>query len=401
MSRDALWPTYAPSPTTFTHGQGSYLYTEGGAAYLDFASGIAVSSLGHAHPKLVQTLKEAAEGVWHLSNVYRVPAQERLAEKLAGLSFADACFFCNSGAEAVEASIKAARRYHYDRGDSERVNIVGMTRAFHGRTYGGINAAGQPPYREGFGPPMPGFVHVAPGDHDALEKAVDKTTAAVILEPILGEGGILPVPEQCLKGLRELCDRHGALLILDEVQSGMGRTGRLFAHEWAGIEPDIMAIAKGLGGGFPVGACLSKQAIADVMVKGTHGSTFGGGPIASAIAEVVVDEVSKPEFLEHVRRVGDVLREELGKLATARSDVFAGLRGKGLMWGLPVHTPGMEVDIMKAAMERGLLVLKAGGATVRILPPLVLTEAEACEGVRILGEAVEAAFPREQALAAE
>ncbi len=388
MPTAALMPTYGPLDVVFTHGEGCWLVGDDGRRYLDFGAGIAVSALGHAHPKLTGALKAQADRLWHLSNVYRIPEQERLAEFLTTHSAADAVFFTNSGTEAIEAALKAARRYHWANGAPERVTIVGFEGAFHGRTYAAINAAGQPKYREGFGPDLPGYRHVPFGDHDALKAAMDETTAAVIIEPVQGEGGVRPVPTQCMQGLRELCDQTGALFICDEVQTGIGRTGRFFGYEESGVEPDIIASAKGLGGGFPIGACLAVRKVADSMIKGTHGSTYGGGPLACAVGAAVVETVSDPAFLAEVRRIAGIFLQELAALVARRGDVLKEVRGRGLLLGL--ETTLAPLDVMKAALERELLVLRAGTSVIRLAPPLIVTEEEAREGVARLADAIDA-----------
>jgi acetylornithine/N-succinyldiaminopimelate aminotransferase len=274
----SVLPTYNRAPVAFVRGEGAHVFTETGEAYLDFGAGVAVTSCGHSHPALVAALTDQAQKIWHTSNLFKMPGQERLAQKLIDTTFADTVFFCNSGAEALECTIKMARNYHHANGQPERVDVITFEGAFHGRTIATIAAGGQAKYLEGFGPKAPGFIQLPFGDHRALEEAVTETTAAILIEPVQGEGGIRPVPPQCLKGLRELCDKHGILLLFDEVQTGVGRTGKLFAHEWSGITPDIMAIAKGIGGGFPLGACLATEKAAKGMTAGTHGSTFGGNP---------------------------------------------------------------------------------------------------------------------------
>jgi acetylornithine/N-succinyldiaminopimelate aminotransferase len=293
---------YNRAPLAFDRGSGARLYTKDGEAYLDCVGGIATTGLGHAHPKLVEALKRQGEKLWHVSNIFTIPEQEALADRLTASSFADVVFFTNSGTEAIEASLKMARRYHHHRGNPERVDVIGFSGAFHGRSYAAITAAGNPSYVEGFGPPLPGYVNLPFGDHEALKAAVGPTTAAIIIEPVQGEGGARALPDVCLRGLRTLCDAEGILLIYDEVQCGMGRTGRLFAHEWADAPPDIMAVAKALGGGFPVGACLATAKAAEGMTVGAHGSTFGGNPLAMAVGCAAFDEIARPETLQNVTR---------------------------------------------------------------------------------------------------
>ena len=487
-SSPAVLPTYARQDLIFSRGEGTWLVTPEGERYLDLASGVAVNALGHAHPRLVAALAAQAGKLWHTSNLYRVEGQERVAERLVELTFADKVFFCNSGAEACEGAIKTARRYHHVGGHPERWRIVTFEGAFHGRTIATLAAGGNPKYLEGFGPAADGFDQVPFGDHEALERAIGPETAAIMIEPVQGEGGVRTVPDQCLKGLRDLCDENGLLLILDEVQSGMGRTGRLFAHEWAGITPDIMAIAKGLGGGFPVGAFLVTDAAARGMTAGTHGSTFGGNPLAMAVADTVIDVVSDrevlrdverkalreicdefglllffdevqcgmgrtgrlfahewagiapdvmatakgigggfplgaclatakasagmtagthgstyggnplamavgnavldvmlaPGFLEGVERTGRLLKGRLEELARRHPKIFAEARGEGLILGLRCEPPAGELQV--ALRAAGLLTVTAGENVIRIVPPLVIGEAEVAEAVAIIDQ---------------
>src|SRR3712207_5601539 len=302
---------YNRAPLAFERGSGARLFTADGASYLDCVGGIATTGLGHAHPRLVEALKRQADRLWHVSNIFTIPEQEALADRLTANSFADVVFFTNSGTEAIEAALKMARRYHVHRGAPERIDVIGFTGAFHGRSYGAINAAANPSYVEGFGPPLPGYINVPYGDHEALKAAVGPNTAAIIVEPVQGEGGARALPDVCLRGLRTLCDEEGLLLIYDEIQSGMGRTGRLWAHEWSGAEPDIMTVAKALGGGFPVGACLATTRAAEGMTVGAHGSTFGGNPLAMAVGIAAFDEINKPETLSNVVDVAGYLGQQL------------------------------------------------------------------------------------------
>ena len=384
-----LFPTYVRAPMTFVRGEGAWLWDAEGRRYLDMAAGIAVNGLGHAHPHLVDALKSAADGIWHLSNLYKIPDQERLAERLTAASFADRAFFCNSGAEALEACFKAARRWHYDNGRPERIDILTFEGAFHGRTLAAIAAGGQAKYLEGFGPKAPGFVQLPFGDHEALKEAAARdTVAAILVEPVQGEGGVRAVPTQCLQGLRELCDRHGILLILDEVQTGIGRTGRLFAHEWAGVAPDLLATAKGLGGGFPVGAALATEAVGTALTPGTHATTFGGNPLAMAVGNAVLDVVLEDGFLERVREVARTFRQGLASIQDRYGDVFEdGPRGEGLLIGMKCRGP--NGDLVAAAREEGLLTVPAGDNVARLLPPLTLTDEEAREGMARLEAAAE------------
>jgi acetylornithine/N-succinyldiaminopimelate aminotransferase len=363
-------PTYNRAPVSFVRGEGAYVYTESGEAYLDFGAGVAVTSCGHAHPALIKALTEQANKIWHTSNIYQMPGQERLANRLIELSFAETMFFCNSGAEAMECAIKMARKFHAVDGHAERVNIITFEGAFHGRTLATLAAGGQEKYLEGFGPRMTGFVQLPFGDHDALENAITAETAAILIEPVQGEGGIRPVPPQCLRGLRELCDKHGILLVLDEIQCGIGRTGKLFAHEWAGISPDIMAIAKGIGGGFPLGACLATERAAKGMVAGTHGSTFGGNPLATAVGAAVIDIVTAEGFMDNVRDMAIVLKQKLARLKDEHPDVIDDVRGEGLMMGIKCKVP--NTALQAAALAEKLLVIGAGDNVVRLLPPLII-----------------------------
>jgi len=370
----ALLPTYARSGLSFARGEGAFLFTETGERYLDFSSGIAVTALGHAHPQLIEALTEQSQKLWHVSNLHHIAGQERLGERLVEASFADKVFFANSGAEAVEASIKAARRYHFVNGAPERYRLVTFDGAFHGRTLATIAAGGQEKHLEGFGPPVQGFDQVPGFDIDAVAAAIGDETAGVLLEPIMGEGGMREVPWRFLQDLRALCDETGILLVLDEVQSGVGRTGRFYAHEWAGITPDIMASAKGLGGGFPVGACLTTEAVGDAMTPGTHGSTFGGNPLAMAVGNAVLDVVLAPGFLEHVAQMGLRLKQRLASLADEHSDIIAEVRGQGLMVGLRCQVENKT--LIAGLRERGMLTVPAGDNVVRLLPPLIVGEDE-------------------------
>jgi len=369
--------TYGRLNVVFDHGEGSWLTTTTGERYLDFGSGIAVNALGHAHPKLVAALTEQAAKLWHTSNLYRIEGQERLAERLCAASFADAVFFCNSGAEACEGAIKAARRYQYVLGKPERNRIITFEGSFHGRTLATIAASGNPKHLEGFGPEMPGFDRIAAGGFtadnlSAVEAAITEETAAIMIEPIMGEGGIRVVPNDFLRGLRELCDTHGLLLIIDEVQTGIGRTGKFFAHEWAGIEPDIVSVAKGIGGGFPLGAVLATNEAAKGMVPGTHGSTFGGNPLAVAVGSAVVDTVLEPGFLEEVQRKALRLKQELARLKDEFPDVILEIRGSGLLLGLRLK-PAVG-DAIAACMDEKLLCVIAGDNVMRLIPPLNVTD---------------------------
>ncbi len=376
----ALYSTYARSELSFERGEGARLYTADNQEYLDFAGGVAVSSVGHGHPHIVSALKEQADKVWHVSNIYKIPGQEKLAQRFADVTFADKVFFTNSGAEAVECAIKTARRYHFVNGAPERTRILTFEGAFHGRTLATLAAGGQEKYLEGFGPKAGGFDQVPFGDHDAMKAAITDETAAILIEPIQGEGGVNVVPHQCLRGLRELCDEHGILLVMDEVQTGVGRTGKLFAHEWAGITPDIMAIAKGIGAGFPIGACLATEEAASGMTAGTHGSTFGGNPLGMAVSNAVLDVVLAPGFLEEVQQKGLRIKQRLAELADTYPDQIESIRGEGLMLGLQLKAdafPNGVGPVVEAARKHHLLTVGAGNNVVRFLPPLTITLDEA------------------------
>ena len=378
-------PTYARAPLSFEHGEGAWLIERDGRRFLDMTSGIGVNALGHAHPALVAALTEQAGKLWHTSNLFNIPAQERLAAALVGHTFADTVFFTNSGTEALELAVKMARKYWHDAGAPDRQTMLTFDGAFHGRSIAAISAAGSAKLTHGFGPLLPGFRQLPFGDHDALNAALDDGVAAVIVEPIQGEGGIRVLPDACLKGLRAACDRTGALLIFDEVQCGMGRTGRLFAHEWAGVSPDIMMVAKGIGGGFPLGATLATARAARAMTAGTHGSTYGGNPLACAVGTRVMEIVTDPAFLAEVARKGSALRQKLEGLAAAHPQVIAEVRGEGLMAGLKCVVP--NTDLVAAAREQNLLAVPAADNVVRLLPPLTITEDELSEAVARLGRA--------------
>ncbi len=374
-----LLPTYNRAPLAFVRGSGARAYTEDGTEYLDFGAGVAVNSCGHAHPHLIAALTEQANKIWHTSNLYQMPGQEKLAQRLIEHSFADTVFFCNSGAEANELAIKIARKFHYANGNPERFHIITFEGAFHGRTLATLAAGGQEKYLEGFGPKVPGFDQVGFGDHKALEAAIGPHTAAIMIEPVQGEGGIRSVPPQCLRGLRALCDKHGLLLIYDEIQSGIGRTGKLFAHEWANAKPDIMSLAKGLGGGFPIGAVLATEHAAKGMVAGTHGSTFGGNPLATAVGNAVLDVVLADGFMDNVQRQAINLKQSLERLKDTHPTVIEEVRGQGLMMGLKTKVPNTE--FVKAALGEHLLVIGAGDNVVRLLPPLIVTDQDVAEAM--------------------
>jgi acetylornithine/N-succinyldiaminopimelate aminotransferase len=382
-----LYDTYLRAPLAFERGEGAWLTATDGRRYLDFMGGSAVNVLGHAHPHLVQALKDQAEKLWHVSNLFEIPGQRELGRRLTEATFADKVFVANSGAEAIECAIKTARRFHYVNGAPERHRFVTFEGAFHGRTLAAIAAGGQKKYLEGFGPPVEGFDQVPFGDLEAVKRALTPETAGILVEPIQGEGGVRVMEPQALRALRDLCDAHGLLLVLDEVQSGMGRTGRLFAHEWAGIAPDVMAIAKGIGGGFPLGACLATAEAAKGMTAGTHGTTFGGNPLACAVGNAVLNVVLAEGFLERVSRMGLLLKQKLAGLADAHGGAVEEVRGEGLLLGLKCRAA--NTDVVAAARGEGLLVAPAGENVVRLLPPLIVAEAEIEEGVARLGRALE------------
>ncbi|QUD87127.1 aspartate aminotransferase family protein [Phenylobacterium montanum] len=390
-STDHIMGVYNRAPLAFERGEGCRLYSTEGEAYLDCVAGIAVNALGHAHPKLVGALTAQAQKLWHVSNVYRIPEQEALAGKLCDATFADVVFFTNSGTEAVECALKTARKYHWANGQPERIDVIGFEGAFHGRSYAAVFAAGNPAYVEGFGPPLPGFTRLPFGDMEAVRAAISPTTCAVIVEPVQGEGGCRSLTEAQLKELRQICDESGALLIYDEVQCGLGRTGRLFAHDWADGEanPDIMCVAKALGGGFPVGACLATAEAAKGMTVGSHGSTYGGNPLAMAVASAAVEEITKPETLAHVREVSGYLTQQLAGLKDRYPDVVLDIRGKGLLIGVKLATNNRE--FMGLARDQHLLVAGGGDNCVRLLPPLVLSLDEAREAIEKFEKACEAA----------
>ena len=368
----SILPTYNRAPLSFVSGCGSWLTTDDGCRFLDLGAGIAVNSLGHAHPALIAALTAQAGQLWHTSNLYHIPAQQKLADQFVDLTFADTVFFTNSGTESCELAVKMARKYFYDKGQPERVEIITFEGSFHGRSSAGIAAAGSQKMTKGFGPLLPGFVHVPFGLHDPLHAAVSDKTAAVMIEPIQGEGGIRQVPDHCLKGLRDFCDSHDILLIFDEVQCGVGRSGKLFAHEWAKIEPDIMLVAKGIGGGFPIGAVLATEDAASGMTAGTHGSTYGGNPLGCAVGSAVLDHVADPDFLTDVNRKAGLMRQGLEGLVAEFPDVFEGVTGSGLMLGLKCKAS--NIDVVNAGYVAEVLTVPAAENVVRLLPALNITD---------------------------
>ena len=380
-------PTYNRADVAFVRGEGAYLFAEDGKRYLDFGAGIAVNAFGHANPRLISALTTQAGKLWHTSNLYRVPGQEALSKKLVDNTFADTVFFTNSGAEACECAFKMARRSHFVSGHPEKFRIITFTGAFHGRTLAGIAAGGQEKYLEGFGPKVEGFDQVPPNDIKALEAAITPATAALMIEPIQGEGGLQPMTPEFLRALRALCDKHGLLLIFDEIQCGVGRTGSFFAYEQLGVTPDIMCVAKGIGGGFPLGACLATAEAAKGMTVGTHGSTYGGNPLGMAVGVEAISMVLEPGFLEHVRTVASYFRQQLAQLIAAHPAVFEDVRGQGLMLGLKMRVPNTE--FVTAARKHGLLIVGAGDNVVRLLPPLIVTEEQVREAIGLLSSAAQ------------
>ena len=382
-----LYDTFARIGLRFTRGNGAWLISDNGERYLDFTSGIAVNALGHNHPKLVKAIEEQANKLWHVSNLFESPEQEKVAERLCANSFADKVFFCNSGAEAIECAIKTARRYQYVSGHPERYEIITFEGAFHGRTLATLAAGGQEKYLEGFGPKAQGFLQVPFDDEKALRSAIGEKTAALLIEPIQGESGLRPVPKEFMRLLRRICDENGLLFIVDEVQTGMGRTGKLFAYQWSGIEPDIMALAKGLGGGFPIGACLATKEAAKGMTPGTHGSTFGGNLLAMAAANAVLDVMLADGFLDHVNAMANLFKQGLASIIDRFPDVVESIRGVGLLTGLKCVVKNTEV--IAAMRDEKLLGVGAGNNVIRLLPPLTVTEDEIRDGLHRIEKAVQ------------
>lgn len=384
-----LMDTYAPPNLDFVRGEGAYLIEKNGEKYLDFISGIAVNSIGHNHPKAVAALKDQADKLWHTSNMFRVAGQKELAERYCRDSFADRVFFTNSGTEAIECAIKTARHYHFANARPDRYRIITFSGAFHGRTYGGINAGGNPAYLEGFGPRMEGFDQVEFPDIEAVKAAISEETAAILIEPVQGEGGVRAAPDGFLRHLRELCDEHGLLLVYDEVQCGAGRTGKLWAHEWAETaKPDIMAVAKGVGGGFPLGACLATDEAGKHMVPGTHGSTYGGNPLAMAVGKVVYDELSNPDLLQNVVDMSNILRQHMGQLADDHASKVEEVRGRGLLIGMKLKSGYVNKALAAKAREHHLLMGAAGDNVARFAPPLIINEDHVREAITALDKAL-------------
>jgi acetylornithine/N-succinyldiaminopimelate aminotransferase len=380
---------YQRAPLAFVRGEGVRLWGDDGRDYLDCVAGIAVNGLGHCHPRLVKTLKEQGEKLWHVSNIYRIPGQEELAARLCASTFAEEVFFTNSGTEAIELALKIARRHQAAKGCPERIDVITFEGAFHGRSYAAVTAGGNEHYLEGFGPRLPGYINIPFGDAEALKAAVGPTTAAILVEPVQGEGGARAVPDSLLRLMRELCDREGALLMYDEIQCGMGRTGKLFAYEWSGVVPDVMCVAKALGGGFPVGACLATRHASGAMNVGSHGSTYGGNPLAMAVGLAAFDEIDRPEMMDHVVQVSGYLGQQLAGLKDRYPDIIEEIRGKGLLIGLKL-TPNNR-EFMGLARDEQLLIAGGGENCVRLLPPLILTQDEAREAIEKLERTCEAA----------
>ncbi len=381
----SVLPTYNRAPLSFVKGEGSWMTEADGRRFLDLGAGIAVNVLGHAHPELVAALTEQANELWHVSNLYQIPQQQALADKLVEASFADTVFFTNSGTESCELAVKMARKYWFEKGQPEKVEILGFEGSFHGRSSAGIAAAGSEKMTKGFGPMLPGFAQLPWGDFAAVADAISETTAAVIVEPVQGEGGIRPMADADLQELRRICDEAGVLLILDEVQCGVGRTGKLFAHEWAGITPDIMMVAKGIGGGFPLGAVLATEEAASGMVAGTHGSTYGGNPLACAVGGKVMDIVATSEFLDEVNRKAGLFRQKLEGLVASHPDVFEEVRGSGLMLGLKCKA--VNIDVVNAGYANEVIVVPAADNVIRLLPALNINDEDITEAVERLDAA--------------
>ncbi|MCA6124714.1 aspartate aminotransferase family protein [Bradyrhizobium sp. WSM 1704] len=380
-----LLPVFARVDLGFERGEGAWLIATNGERYLDFTSGVAVNALGHAHPHLVKALQEQATKLWHMSNLFKSPDGEVLAARLCEQSFADFVFFCNSGAEAMEGVIKLVRHYHFSKGHSERYRIITFEGAFHGRTLATLAATGSAKYLEGFGPPMDGFDQVPHGDIEAVKKAIGPQTAGILIEPVQGEGGVRGAPQAFFKALRQLCDEHGLLLAFDEVQTGMGRTGELFAYKRTGVTPDVMSLAKALGGGFPIGAVLASAKAAEGMAPGSHGSTFGGNPLAVAAANAVLDVMLKPGFFEHVQKMSLLLKQKLASVVDRYPSVLSEVRGEGLLIGVKAVVPSS--DLIVALRNEKLLTVGAGDNVVRFLAPLIVTEAEIDQSITALERA--------------
>jgi acetylornithine/N-succinyldiaminopimelate aminotransferase len=383
----AILETYARRPLSFSHGKGCYLYSTSNEKYLDFVSGIAVNALGHCHSHLVEVIQNQAEKLWHVSNAFEIPEQEKLAKRLVDNTFADHVVFMNSGAEATEASIKIARKYFYEKGQAHKNRIITFKGAFHGRTLASLFAANNSDHIKGFGPKVDGFDQVSFGDHEGLKKAINENTAAIMVESILGEGGIKVIPSECLIGLRKICDEKNLLLILDEVQCGIGRTGKFLAFEWSGINPDIVPIAKAIGGGFPIGACLVNKKAGSGMKPGSHGSTFGGNPLAMSVGNAVLDIILQKGFLSNVIALGEYFEGELLKIKEKFPNIIEDIRGKGLLKGVKLKVDNLT--FMNLLFENKLLVVKASENVIRLLPPLTVNKSEIDEARSIIHKACE------------
>lgn len=390
---EALMRTYARAPVAFERGDGARLFDTEGRKYLDFAAGIAVDILGHCHPRLVAALTEQADRLWHVSNLYEIPEQTAYAKRLVAASFGDSVFFCNSGAEAVEGALKLARKYHAKAGHPERYRTITVEGAFHGRTLATLAAAGNAKYLDGYGPPLDGFDQVAFGNLNEARAAIGAETAAILVEPVQGEGGIRPADTAYLAGLRAAADEFGLVLIFDEVQCGFGRTGRLFAHEWAGVTPDVMAVAKGIAGGFPCGAFIAKAHVAEAFAPGSHGSTFGGNPLAMVVAAATLDVLEGDGFLERVNRVAEQLREGLNALARGHAEVIGEVRGMGMMLGIRLKAPHDAGEFVGRLREAGLLTVQAAENVIRLVPPLVIDEPEVEQALAVLEQVLAEAEP--------
>ena len=386
---DHIMGVYSRAQLAFVRGDGVRLYTEDGTEYLDCLAGIAVNALGHGHPRLVGALKDQADKLWHVSNIFQIPGQAALAQRLTDACFADVAFFTNSGTEAIELALKLARKYHYANGNPERIDIIGFEGAFHGRTYAAVFAAGNRSYTDGFGPDLPGYVNLPFGDIEAVKAAIGPTTAAILIEPIQGEGGARAAEDSYLRELRRLCDEHGLLLMYDEIQCGLGRSGKLFAYEHSGAQPDVITLAKALGGGFPVGACLATAEAAKGMVPGSHGSTYGGNPLAMAVGLAAFDELAKPELMDHVNEVAGYFTQQLEGLRSRYPEVIVDVRGKGLLIGVKLGVNNRA--FMQMARDQRLLVAGGGDNCIRLLPPLVMTQEEAREALERLEAACQVA----------
>ncbi len=397
----ALMPTYNRADLAFERGEGAWLWTTDGRRFLDFGAGIATSSIGHGHPHLTRVIAEQAAKVMHVSNLYRVPQAEQLAARHVAASFADSVFFCNSGAEANEGMVKAVRKYHAETGHPERFHMICFEGAFHGRTLGMLSATGNAKYLAGFGPPVQGFDHVPFGNMNAVRDAIGPQTAGIMIEPVQGEGGVRPADLRFLRELRAVCDEFGLLLALDEVQTGMGRSGKLWAHQWAGIEPDVMSSAKGIGGGFPLGAVLATEKVAQYLKAGTHGTTYGGGPLATAAGNAVLDVILAPGFLDQVDSVARLLWRGLLDLAQRHPKVIEGVQGAGLLLGIKLRPEVSNGDMQAAAVAEGLLTVAAGMNVLRLAPPLIIGEAEVAEALRLLDRACLALTPSATQVAAQ